>query len=336
MNRFVEIDLPQALAPRIPVWLTELSVGLACAAAIGLVRAALDFFTPGVAPFALIFPAIMMATLAARWPAGAVTATLAIGYVWLYQLPKSEALAANPRLVEPTIGVIILAAILTLVIADAFRRAVRNASAERDRQIADRDLFLEEFDHRVKNNFAIVASLLDLQRRRADPATAEALTVALSRIESIARAHRQLYRGADQPGAIEISDYLNELCENLSDSLILRGAIVLEAHCAPARLPRDRAISIGLIVNELVTNAAKHAFVGRDRGTITVRFAPSREGWQLSVADDGNGMPAPPRAEPAGGGLGGRLIDAFARQAGGQLATKSDAGGTTVTLTLAA
>ena len=100
-----------------------------------------------------------------------------------------------------------------------------------------------------------------------------------------------------------------------------------------AQVPRDRAVSIGLIVNELVTNAAKHAFVGRDSGRIEVTFRNRSGGWTLSVADNGVGLP--PKGAPASpGSLGTRLIDAFARQAEGRLRTESGPAGTRVTLDL--
>ena len=205
---------------------------------------------------------------------------------------------------------------------------------ERDREIADRDLFLEEFDHRVKNNFAIVAGLLDMQRRRAtDPATNDALGIAAARVDSIARAHRHLYRGG-QPGLVEMQDYLGDLCAALEEALLLRGGFKLECEITPAAVERDRAVSIGLVINELVTNAAKHAFTGRESGTIVVRLDKRGDGMTVSVADDGIGVPDVPLTPEAGNGLGTRLIAAFARQAGGTLHTDSDRTGTRVTLQL--
>jgi len=100
-------------------------------------------------------------------------------------------------------------------------------------------------------------------------------------------------------------------------------------------VPRDRAVSIGLIVNELVTNAAKHAFVGRESGRIEVTFRNRGGGWTLSVVDNGVGLPAK-GAPVSPGSLGTRLIDAFARQAEARLQAESDVAGTRVTLDLQA
>lgn len=335
MARIVEFDLLDALAPRVPPWVTGPAIGVAAAILTALTRRAIDLVAPGGAPFALVFPAIMLATLIGRWQAGAITAVLTITAAQRFVVPDQSFTYVAGGEAKALVAVVI-AAVITLAIAETFRRAVRNAAAERDRQIADRDLFLAEFDHRVKNNFAIVASLLDLQRRRADPATAEALTAALMRVESIARAHQHLYRGGDGPGTVEIADYLKGLCAALRDALTLEPRIDLLCDSADVALPRDRAVSIGLVVNELVVNATKHAFVGRESGVIEVRFADRPGGWRLTVRDDGIGIgKMPKRRKGDQGGLGTRLIDSFARQAGGTVTVESDATGTLVTFDMA-
>lgn len=333
MTRLAELDLPDRLAPMIPRWLTQVGFALLCSVWAELARDLVNLIAPGSAVFALVFPAIMVATLFARWPSGLVTSAASITYVYFaFFLPT----APSRSVVSPILSVFAIAvgAVLTVVLAETFRRAVRRATSERDREIADRDLFLEEFDHRVKNNFAIVAGLLDMQRRRAaDPATQEALGIAAARVDSIARAHRHLYRDG-QPGLVEMQDYLGDLCTALEDALLLRGAFRLDCDIAPVAIERDRAVSIGLIVNELVTNAAKHAFPDRERGTIAVQLRTNDTGLTVSVADDGVGLPATPAAPAPGSGLGNRLIEGFARQAGGTITSRSDRTGTCVTLTL--
>ncbi|WP_331013371.1 sensor histidine kinase [Sphingomonas sp.] len=336
MGRIGELDLPDRLAPTIPRWVTSMGVGLLAAACAGFVRFAMDLVIPGAAIFALIFPAVMIATLFARCLAGATAAGVSILYGWYYIYPVKNSFRFESAAAAMTMLSIILSAMITVALAEMFRRAVRRVAAERDREVAERDLFLEEFDHRVKNNFTLVASLLDMQRRRAgEGETAEALGAALSRVESIARAHRHLYRGgATAPGAVDMAAYLHELCSALSEALFLRGAITLDCHSDHAAIPRDRAVSIGLVVNELVTNAVKHAFPGRDAGTIQVRFDQAAPGWRLTVQDNGAGMPDATRVKGREGGMGQRLIDAFARQAGGSVVTQSTPAGTTVTVTL--
>lgn len=338
MGRIGETDLADRLAPGgRGALLVQLGFGLLITGlAIGL-RAVIDGISPAAGPFALGFPAVLIATLFGRWQAGLLTGTLTLLYSWYFVLPVQHSfLLKTPddtgRLVLATIN---YAAVL--VIAELFRRAVRRATQERDRELAERDLFLEEFDHRVKNNFTLVAALLDMQRRRAkEGETAEALSSALNRVESIARAHRHLYRGgAATRGEVDMATYLEELCAALAEALFLRGAITLDCFCDHGAIPRDRAVSIGLIVNELVTNAAKHAFAGRHGGRIEVRFEAASPGWRLVVRDDGVGMPETPRARKDGG-LGQKLIDGFVRQARGKASVETGTEGTKVTVALEA
>ena len=101
-------------------------------------------------------------------------------------------------------------------------------------------------------------------------------------------------------------------------------------------MDRDRAVSIGLLINELVTNAAKHAFTGRENGNVNVMFRRSDTGWRLTVEDNGIGMDAARANASPQGGLGTRLVDAFARQANATLNTETSAAGTRVTADFAA
>ncbi len=102
-------------------------------------------------------------------------------------------------------------------------------------------------------------------------------------------------------------------------------SIVLKTDIESAILPTDRAIPIGLIVDELVTNAVKYAFPGEAKGTVMVMLKRVPGELRLTVADDGQGLD--PRW--ADSGMGGRLVDGFAQQLGGQVERKSDSQGTT-------
>lgn len=334
MTRLGEFDLPDRLAPVIPPVITSIGFGLACCGLIFIIRVMIDMVVPGGAPFALLFPAAVLGTLVGRWLAGVTASTISILYIWYVNFPVAYSFRFENREGLYSLIVVTLSCAFVIVVAEIFRRSVRRVAAERDREIAERDLFLAEVEHRVKNNFAVVASLIELQRRRApDEASQEALAAALARVESIARAHRHLYRDASA-GTVGMRDYLTELSTALADALFLRAAITLSCESDEIAMPRDRAVSIGLVVNELVTNAAKHAFTGRDRGSISVELRETAEGSLLVVSDDGIGLPETPAKREDGSGLGQRLLEAFARQAGGVLATDSDALGTRVTLAL--
>lgn len=327
-----ELDLPDRLAPLLPAWVTQLLFGALCLVCAAILRFVIDMMAPGSAPFALVHPAVLAATLFARWQAGLFVLIIAQTYAWYFVLPVHGSFVLEDRADAWRILINIAAGLLTIIIADVFRRAVRRMAAERDSRIQERDLFLREIDHRVKNSFALVAGLLDMQRRRTDDSgTREALDAALNRVQSIAQAHRHLYRDAAVADKADMQVYLGDLCQALSDALFLSGAIRLTCSAETAMLPRDRAVSIGLVANELVTNAAKHAFQGRPEGTISVVFERHDGGWRLAVADDGIGLPSTVRE----GALGRRLIDAFAVQAGGTLSYRTSETGTTFMLDLA-
>jgi two-component sensor histidine kinase len=329
MARIGELDLPDRLAPTVPRWVTQIGVALLTITVGAALRYLINLVAPGAAVFALVYPAIMVATLFARWQSGLLAAIISIFYsFYAVYLPAPTTTQSGPYW---TLFAIVVAAGLTIFLAETFRRAVRRATSERDREIADRDLMLTEFEHRVKNNFAIVASMLDIQRRRvSDPATVEALSSAMMRVDSIARAHRHLYRDG-QSSEVNVRDYLSDLCGALSDALLLRGGVTLHCDIDSAPIQRDHAVSIGLVVNELVTNAAKHAFADRQSGTIEVSWKRRAEGgWRLTVADNGIGLPSGPKPKRGDGGLGQRLIDAFAKQVGGALNRTSGAHGTCV------
>jgi two-component sensor histidine kinase len=311
------IDLPARLAPVLPLWMGELITALLCLAVAGIIRFVIDAVTPGVAPFVLLFPASLVATLVGGWRTGALTFAISEIWAWYYVVPprgltfKGEAEPAN-------LITIALAGAVMIAVAQAFRSGARHDAEERQAKLAERDLMLRELEHRMKNNFQTVASLIQLQlRRAADEPARDALRQALSRVVSISEAHRNLYAAGDDVSRVEMAVYLKELCANLADALFLGELVRLECSVEPGALDRDRAVAVGLIVNELVTNAAKHAFADGGPGQIRVAFDRRGVGYRLTVEDDGRGLPA----DFATGrhGLGRGLVEAFTRQAGGSL-----------------
>lgn len=331
MNWLAGWDFPSRTSPALPTLLAQLIFALLVTIAMIILRMAIDVVAPGAGPLSLTYPAVMIATLFGRWFAGLLTLIATIAYTVYFVLPPTgnfilEHSADGPRVVVNTIVLVI-----TVVLLEIFRGAVVQANAERDRQIQQRDLLLAEFDHRLKNNFTAVAGLLQLQMHRAtDPVVREELAGALNRVESIATANRFLYSQGAPAGAVDIAAYLGELCAALASALLRTDRVKLHCKVEPATIERDRTVAIGLIVNELVTNAARHAFPDERAGTITVSFQPCERGYQLVVEDDGCGLPPQPRD----GSLGRRLIAAFVREAKGELRTKSSAAGTRCTVLL--
>ena len=135
------------------------------------------------------------------------------------------------------------------------------------------------------------------------------------RVESIARAHETLYRGDRVIGEVAMQPYLSNLCTSLNTAYF-EGKETITVEACDVSLPRDRAVSIGLVVNELCINAAKHAFPERSDGQVEVKLFRAGDDMIVSVSDDGVGMNG---AAARQGSLGQGLITAFSEQAGGTL-----------------
>ena len=325
MNWLAGWDFPSRMSPAVPLVPAQLLFALLATIIMILIRMMIDLIAPSAGALSLIYPAVMIATLFARWFAGMLTLVMSMSFTIYFVLePKGQFLLENPA-DGPRVLVNIGVMLVTIVLLEIFRGAITRANAERDHQIEQGRLLLRELDHRMKNNFMAVSSLLQMQRSRAsDPVVRAELESALNRVDGIAAAHRFLYHGDAPAAEIDITVYLGELCIALESALLRSDKVKLSCHIEPVTVTRDRAISIGLIVNELVTNAARHAFPDDRSGTITVSLVGAGKGLDLVVADDGVGM-APETRE---GSLGRRLIAAFVREAKGELETESSSAGT--------
>ncbi len=328
--RFGEIDVVEARPRGLPSLVAEILFGLACTGGMIAVRLAIDLVAPTAGPFSLIYPAVLISTLFGRWRAGLATFVTAFLFAWYFVLPDPQSFRFAVASDAPRTVVNACSALVILLFAEMFRGAVRRAAGERDAEIAFRDLLLREIDHRMKNNFMIVGSLLELPRRRqASEEAREALASAAARIHSFTAAHQALYEDGGRLHDVAMGEYLRTLTRNIVDALFLPERIELRLAADDVTLPRDKAVSIGLVLNEAVTNAAKHAFGPDERGAIAVEFRAEGPDWRLTIADDGRGgAPAP----GASNGLGSSLIVAFAERAGAQVTTERLEPGTRVVL----
>jgi len=327
MQRLSEIDLP-ALAPKIPPLIIDIATALFCFGVMATIRIFLQMIVPGSAPFALLYPFAILATFLSSWRAGVIAFYLGLIGAWYLVLPGAG-FALETKADAARIAINVVSGALVLFIAHSFRDSARRAAGERKAKLEERELLLRELNHRVNNNFAMVASLLQLQASRAQDSGAKAaLAGALNRVMSISQAHKNLYASGHDMSRIDMSIYLQDLCRNLAEALFLGEIVQLECDIFPASIERDRAVAIGLAVNELVTNAAKHAFTETTGGRIAVSFQPEGPGWRLMVRDDGKGLP--PDFHEKRNGLGRGLVEAFARQAGGVLSIADGPGATFV------
>jgi two-component sensor histidine kinase len=174
-----------------------------------------------------------------------------------------------------------------------------------------------ELTHRVKNNFQLVGSLLRLQARRAgNDAAARILNTTVLRIQGMSALHESLYRNRDI-GRIELARYIQEVCGRLADSLVDGRDIRVTVQAEAAELPGEYALPLGLAISELVSNALRHAFPGRQGGEVTVSFHRDGEDFVLAVRDDGQGIEDSATVLSRGFGL--LLVSSCAHQVEGEL-----------------
>lgn len=205
-------------------------------------------------------------------------------------------------------------------------REVEKRTADLTAALDAKTLLLHEVDHRVKNNLTMIGSLLRLQARTiADPDVSAKLEAMLERIDALATVHRRLYQSDD----IERFD-IGAFCENLVADVVGssgRGDIVTDITVERIEIPAAMASALGLVLNEILTNAIKHAFADGRGGKLSVRAIRDGNTAMLTIADDGPGFEG---GKPPSGGLGATLISRLARQAGAQVTWTSSATGTLV------
>ncbi len=213
--------------------------------------------------------------------------------------------------------------------AEIDKRAVTELSLRK--AVADRELLLAELHHRVKNNLNVVISLVRLQRNRSDdPAFVEAANELTRRIFAIALVHDRLYRSAHSPG-VDPSDYVPALVKEIASFYNGKGVhIAAEIEAGLGVMPIDTAVSIGLFINEAVTNAMKHAFDGVDDPRVKVTLGRADGDCVLRVADNGRGLSGTAdgeAAKPDGeSGLGMKILMVLAQGLRGTFSVSSPGG----------
>jgi two-component sensor histidine kinase len=325
LRRVVRLDLPSRLSRVLPRWLTELLIAVF---ATGLFVGGRLMAVPLIgehAPFALGFLAMVLAALLAGWRSGAVSLLLGTGLVWYFVLPPRQSFAIEDGATALTLGTVILSQVLILLALAIYQREVRAGALDRTRRINFLGHALKEMDHRTKNNFQIVTSLLGMQGARSGNAEVKAaLAEAAERLKAVAAVYAALAPSSQGLGVVRLHDQLQEICNQIRLGF-LPDSIVLDTEFEPMLVPNETAVSIGIIVNELVTNACKHAFPD-EGGTILVRAIKDCEGALIEVTDDGKGLGDRPKGKS---GLGTRLVGAFVQRTGGRADVRSTPGGGT-------
>lgn len=228
--------------------------------------------------------------------------------------PFRSTLALALALGLPAMALLVIGAIwiARLLAADAARRAALEEALERNRDL------LREVHHRVKNNLQAVSSLVRLQ-----PLPEAARQDMSRRIAAMIAVHEQIY-GSDQFDRVEAAPYVERLVHEIAAGY--DADVELEIGLEPLTVTRDQALPLGLIVNELVSNAFKHAFSRRKRGRLRVELKREAGGdGRLVVADDGPGGYDPGKSGKDKG-MGGRLVAGFVAQIGGTFSVESGHG----------
>jgi PAS domain S-box-containing protein len=191
--------------------------------------------------------------------------------------------------------------------------------------LREKELLLKEIHHRVKNNLQITSSLLRLQAGKiADPGVKQLLRESQDRIRSMALVHEMLYRSKDL-ARVDFGEYVRTLVFQLVRSYNASARIRPVVELEPVVLGVDLAVPCGLVINELVANALKHAFPGDRKGRVQVRMTTSADRYRLSVYDDGVGLP--PEVDFVGTAtLGLQLVRMLTEQIGGEIALEKGPG----------
>jgi len=235
-------------------------------------------------------------------------------------------------------AMLMLAIVIILLLANIQRRKGTRKLKEKSRQIeeqnktiekalVEKETLLKEIHHRVKNNLQLISGLLELQAVQFDDENVkEMMEEGKSRIQSMALIHEQLYESNDL-GKIDFREYLNKLTNDIAIAFNTpEKEINFQIKVKQFSLDINTAVPLGLIVNELIANAYKHAFKGRKKGNIVIDLVPvENEETQLRIIDNGIGLPKDfdPLSKRS---LGLRLVQGLIRQLGGKYAYESKKG----------
>ncbi|TVQ28999.1 MAG: sensor histidine kinase, partial [Spirochaetaceae bacterium] len=207
--------------------------------------------------------------------------------------------------------------------------ARKRAESDMARQLVEKESLLKEIHHRVKNNIGAIASLLSLQADSAvGTETRGALEDAASRVRSMSALYERLLLGEEYQD-VSMRDYAEGVITSIARVYPHNGSITVETRIADFAIDARRAVSVGIILNELVTNAFKYAFVDRDAGSLSVAIEESGSGVTVTVHDDGIGSgTGVDNDAPTGFGLA--LVRMLAEQLDGSFAMENHQGTTSV------
>jgi two-component sensor histidine kinase len=338
---------------RWPTWARYASTTV-IVAAIFLLRRAADPILPAGYPYLLAFLAVLLSAALFDHASGLLATALSAALAAYFYLPPVGSLAVQDQGdvvglgLFAAVGAVISLTVETLhrALADLQRALddLARSNADLRRSEERHGLLLREFRHRTRNDLHSLVGLLRLRARAApSDAAREGLREAVEHAMALARVHTHL-AGTDNVGGayggeaavVDTRPFVEGLCADIAAAQTGEGLrpVALVAEAEAHALDTERAVQLGLVLNEAVTNALKYAFPEERAGTVRVRFAREGEEFVLAVADDGIGLPAegevagaPPAPPPRGSGLGTRLLRALAAQLRGSFSRRPGEGG---------
>jgi len=310
---------------RWPLWVRVTATGVAVAAAY-LIQIPLEREIPGE-PFLLFLLVVIGATLAFGKTTGfagvAMTTVLSIRF---FEPTATFALHNAVDLIKIEVFAILAT---VCVFALAHYHYALNASLKRAEE--KKSLLFSELAHGVANNFAAIAALISLKSLSVkDPRARAVLDEAIEQVKVMGRVHARL-RAGDQEALVHSEQFFGELCNDLKASLAPDHPVSIECKADSLPMCMDQATSLGLIVNELVTNSIKHAFPNGRSGRIRVAFEVLKVELRLCVEDDGVGFRPRMRKDT---GMGQDLVSGLADQLAGHLEVTSTSSGSSFRLSV--
>jgi two-component sensor histidine kinase len=282
--------------------------------------------------FMLFVLAVILSAFLFEGGSGYLAVLLCAGFCLYFLADPRQPLAALGKGAFIAAAAFVVAGAIAAWLVQALRRQVsdlsdRAAALARSRGMLERqvaileasdsqkELLLADINHRIKNQLQVVAGYIVLgQRDVADEQAAEVLGTAANRLKVLARVYDRLQLG-EESTKVGARGFVEEMVNDLQPGLIGVRPISLSAEAEDAELSSGRAVTIGLMVNELVTNAVRFAFDEDEPGNILVYFRRCEGGFCLEVIDDGRGF----RSEARSGSVGQRMLRALVRQLDGTI-----------------
>ena len=216
---------------------------------------------------------------------------------------------------------------------DVKTASLKKIEEELIESLSEKEVLLKEIHHRVKNNLAVVTALLDLQYMNTEEQRVKhILSDSKSRVKSMAFVHETLYQTEDF-SKVDLQEYLNRLCRSINTTFNPIGKkIKIQVSTQGQRMDMSKAIPLGLLLNELLVNSYKHAFIDREDGIINVRLVEKNGSLELLVHDNGVGFEVQQEPGKKSKSLGMTIIKTLARQLKAEIRFQSAPGNTLFSL----